>query len=121
MTPLPTINQSYAMLLQEENQRATHNSLNVGAENLAMNVKASYGSKPQNKGSKKSGDSSVICDYCHMSGHLKNKCYCIHGYPSWHKLYGKPKRKSKFLAGRTSVVANVTQTSPDVSSTLSTK
>lgn len=44
-----------------------------------------------------------------MTGHLKEKCYCIHGYPSWHKLFGKPKPKPKLLAVKNSVVANVTQ------------
>lgn len=26
-----------------------------------------------------------------MTGHTKDKCYCIHGFPSWNKLFGKPK------------------------------
>lgn len=42
-----------------------------------------------------------------MPGHMKDRCYCIHGYPTWHKLFGKPKTKPKFLASRNSVVANV--------------
>lgn len=37
--------------------------------------------------------SSLLCEFCHMTGHSKDKCFCIHGYPEWHKLYGKPKPK----------------------------
>lgn len=46
-----------------------------------------------------------------MPGHLKDNCYCIHGYPTWHKLFGKQKPKPKFLTTKGSVVANVTQSS----------
>lgn len=110
MTPVPTLSQTYAILLQEESQREVHNSVSGSVENMAMAVK-SYPAKSQNRFSqnKKSTDSSVICDYCHMTGHLKEKCYCIHGYPSWHKLFGKPKPKPKYLTPRNSVVASVTQ------------
>ncbi|KAL8113534.1 hypothetical protein AgCh_020747 [Apium graveolens] len=33
------------------------------------------------------------------NGHTKDKCYCIHGFPPWHKLYGKPKPKPRFNSG----------------------
>lgn len=116
----PSLSQSYAILLQEENQRATHNSLNVTSDNIAMSVRPQYANKSQNKGifGKKSGDPSIICDYCHMSGHLKDKCYCIYGYPNWHKLFSKPKPKPRFQTPRNSVVANVTHVSSDSSSLL---
>lgn len=111
MKPLPSLNQSYAILLQEESQREVHHSLSNNSENIAMAVKSNYPTKQPRGGQnafKKTNDSSVVCDYCHMSGHLRDKCYCIHGYPSWHKLFGKPKPKPKFLTNRNSVVANVT-------------
>ncbi|XP_074378112.1 uncharacterized protein LOC141719636 [Apium graveolens] len=74
-----------------------------------VRVKSNYSGKNQQPkfNSHKKVDSTVICDFCHMSGHLKDKCYCIHGYPSWHKLFGKPKLKPKFITARNSVVANV--------------
>lgn len=30
-----------------------------------------------------------------MSGHKKNICFSVHGYPSWHRLFGKPKSHVK--------------------------
>lgn len=42
-----------------------------------------------------------------MPGHLRDKCYCIHGFPAWHKMFGKPKPKPKLLSPRGSVVASV--------------
>lgn len=50
----------------------------------------------------------MVCDYCHMTRHLKNICYCIHGYPSWHKLFGKPKPQPRFIKEKGSLIANVT-------------
>ncbi|KAL8113535.1 hypothetical protein AgCh_020748 [Apium graveolens] len=47
--------------------------------------------------------SSLIShDYVVMAiknGHTKDKCYCIHGFSPWHKLYGKPKPKPRFNSG----------------------
>ncbi|XP_074323717.1 uncharacterized protein LOC141660627 [Apium graveolens] len=108
MNPLPTLSQAYAILLQEENQREIQHSA-LSNDNLAMAVKSNYSGKNQQPkfNSHKKVDSTVICDFCHISGHLKDKCYCIHDYPSWHKLFGKPKPKPKFITARNSVVANV--------------
>ncbi|XP_074373832.1 uncharacterized protein LOC141714199 [Apium graveolens] len=114
MKPLPSLSQSYAMLLQEESQRTSNCSL-MNTENVAMAVKSSFqGNKNQiknNYGRRSSDIAAVVCDYCHMTGHLKDKCYCIHGYPSWHKLFGKPKPKPKLLQSKSAVVANVQQVS----------
>ena len=30
-----------------------------------------------------------------MPGHAKDQCFCLHGYPEWHKLYGKSKPKPR--------------------------
>lgn len=120
MKPLPSLNQCYAMLLQEESQCEVHNSLSFTTDNVAMSVKSNFSTNQYVRGAqssvRKSNDVSVVCDYCHMSGHLKDKCYCIHGYPSWHQLFGKPKPKPKLLTPRNSVVANVIQTSTENSS-----
>lgn len=114
MNPLPTLSQCYALILQEENQRevfqSTHNS-----GNMAMSAKAfpgsshypvsgSAGLKPT-QGAKKSGvsgaNSSLYCDYCRLTGHTQDKCFCLQGYPTWHKLYGKLKLKPKYLSTST--------------------
>lgn len=112
MNPLPTLSQCYGMILQEENQREAPANVSNVSENFAMTVRPTKGQfrgKSSVSGySKKPLDASIICEFCYMSGHLKDKCYCIHGYPTWHMLYGKPKPKPKFLTAKGSVVANVT-------------
>lgn len=109
MTHLPSLNQSYGMLLQEEKQRESYD-VNSTSENMAMDVKSHSHINPQSIKNQSVGgrkNDAVVCDYFHMSGHMRDKCYCIHGYPTRHKLFGKPKPKPKFLKERNSVVASV--------------
>lgn len=47
-----------------------------------------------------------------MQGHSRDKCFCLVGYPSWHRLFGEPKPKPRSSPS----VAHVTVTpieSPD--------
>lgn len=92
MKPLPSISQCYSLLLQEENQRSMSGSA-VSSDSMAMSVKQS--SKFQGYKAKRASGDSLQCDYCHMTGHTKDTCFCIHGFPSWHKLFGKPKPKPR--------------------------
>lgn len=94
MIPLPDSSQAYAMLLQDENQRHSVNSLTMWIETTSMNARFNstvHKSKQyQNrKDNKKVND--VVCDYCNLSGHTREKCFALHGYPEWHRLYGQPK------------------------------
>lgn len=109
MKPLPTLSQAYFMLLQEENQRSSHNSQHL-LETTAMNVKVQSNKSKQNF--PKKSDNSEVCDYCHNSGHIREKCFFLHGYPDWHRLHGKPKPKLKQFGNSagTTKVANVTST-----------
>lgn len=99
MKPVPTLSQCYNMLLQEESQRDPMHLAVVTPNNVAMAVKTT---RPSNfgdnrKGAKDSGkrsvDSTLNCDYCQQPGHLRDTCFCLHGYPAWHRLHGKPKPK----------------------------
>ena len=100
ITPLPDVTQAYAMLLQDENQRNNANVTSFG-DITAMNARfnnVNSGNKNKFTGKReerKVNDSSVMCDYCHLSGHGRDKCFALHGYPDWHRLYGQPKPKVK--------------------------
>lgn len=113
MKPLPTLSQCYAILLQEETQRVSKTT--VSSERLAMSVKQNYPSKHQPaktpgviKRNFSENAKDIQCDYCHQTGHARDKCFCLHGYPQWHKMYGKPKPKPKFLQTKTTI-ANAVQ------------
>lgn len=102
MQPVPTISQALSLLLQEESQKEfAKASQSPFSESIAaMNVKYNHLEKFRNSASntgtqKKSSDTSVFCDYCQNTGHAKEKCFCLHGYPDWHRLHGKPKPKPR--------------------------
>ncbi|XP_074363351.1 uncharacterized protein LOC141703860 [Apium graveolens] len=109
MKPIPSLNQAFSLLLQEESQRDFASISNTPVtENMAMNVKFNPNFRTKginNAGQRKTSDSAFTCDYYQMTGHFRDKCFCLHGYPEWHKMYGKPKPKPrKQNAGNKSVV-----------------
>lgn len=123
MKPIPTLSQCYDVLLQDENQRDVQVVTGMNTSNVAMNVCSSLTGRFSAKGvssapnsggvMKNNSDSSVICEFCHMQGHIKDKCFCVVGYPSWHHLFGKPKPKPRLTGLQRSIVAQVVMTSND--------
>ncbi|KAH0632747.1 hypothetical protein KY284_035533 [Solanum tuberosum] len=89
MTPLPSMGQAFALLVQEEKQREIkpHNQMFAETASLAAsasgtkNFKTSYTSNT-NTNEASSSRSRLFCEYCKRSGHIKDKCYILHGYPS---------------------------------------
>ncbi|GMI87547.1 hypothetical protein HRI_002424000 [Hibiscus trionum] len=77
MKPLPTVNQAYNMLVQEEGQRQhSSGSTQILAEPTALYT--SSNSQGHNQFKKKFNG---ICDYCHIKGHRRDSCYRLIGYP----------------------------------------
>ncbi|KAH0654427.1 hypothetical protein KY289_032105 [Solanum tuberosum] len=84
----PTINQAYAMIVEDEIQHlacmtGVGEKVNPIAMQVNRNAEISYGN--QNYKGKK-------CDYCHFSGHTRENCYKLIGYPTdW-----KQRRKGNY-------------------------
>lgn len=100
MQPVPSISQAFSLLLQEESQREFAKlSQTPLTDSMALTVKYNNLSKFKSTGqpfnSQRKPVADVTCDYCHTAGHTRDKCFCLHGYPEWHKLYGKPKPKPR--------------------------
>ncbi|XP_074371895.1 uncharacterized protein LOC141712750 [Apium graveolens] len=98
MSPLPDLNQAYAMLLQDENQRSHVQPISLMPEHSAMNARFIHNNNQRKSGSfrrddRRNPDTAIECEYCHLSGHNRDKCFALHGYPEWHRLHGKPKPK----------------------------
>lgn len=121
MNPVPILSVAYSLLMQEENQReiSVNNSV---TDVVALSVKnhdnqeghtGHHTSKAgRQNNAKKSTDTFVIYEFCRMSSHTKDKCFCVHGYPPWHRLHGKPKPKPKNQI-RTAHAYNVSTNSSD--------
>lgn len=110
MNLLHDLSQAYAMLLQEENQQDSTKRHVITPEHVAMNARFSQSSNSNKskllnkRDDRKNND--VVYDYCKYTGHSKEKCFALHGYPEWHILYGQPKPKPKFNNNKKSAVTS---------------
>lgn len=71
---LPFLNESYALLLQEEEQKAcasSHFEYN-SQESTAFMVKKFGNTKSKAK---------LVCDYCKDTRHTRDSCFVLNGYP----------------------------------------
>ncbi|XP_016500189.1 uncharacterized protein LOC107818662 [Nicotiana tabacum] len=71
-TPVLTVNQAYALVIQEESQREL-GVLEVNREPLTMLAGQNQGYKAKKIG--------IVCEHYGYKGHLKENCYKIIGYP----------------------------------------
>ncbi|XP_028779846.1 uncharacterized protein LOC114736223 [Neltuma alba] len=78
MTPLPSVNQAYAMILEDESQRHIANSTTMQPiEGVAMLGKGRGRGRGRGRGS-----SPVECSHCRKKGHSKDNCFQLVGYPA---------------------------------------
>ncbi|KAH0683951.1 hypothetical protein KY290_022586 [Solanum tuberosum] len=109
MNPLPTIAQGFSILIQEEKHREVKprshltmegTSLNAhGGNQFRTNYNTQYNSNTGNRYSQQSGNFQqkgsssglrLFCDYCKKPGHIKDKCYRLHGFlPNFKFTKGK--------------------------------
>ncbi|KAL3351908.1 hypothetical protein AABB24_020142 [Solanum stoloniferum] len=104
MSPIPGVNQAYAMVVSDECQRFASNSNNMGMNSISMS-----GVDPLAMYSKSGGSTSaqvpnkfkksfgIVCEFCRCKGHTKDQCYKLIGYPPEFKS----KRKAVNGAGNT--------------------
>ncbi|KAK9070135.1 hypothetical protein SSX86_010535 [Deinandra increscens subsp. villosa] len=78
MSPFPSINQAYALLIHDEKQREIHSTPQFFPDSsLNVNNVASQSlgfTKPDAK-------KNVVCTNCKKAGHTVNKCYRLIGFP----------------------------------------
>ncbi|XP_019257850.1 PREDICTED: uncharacterized protein LOC109236082 [Nicotiana attenuata] len=105
---IPTVNQAYAMILQDESQKiiAGNSSYVPDSSDLTTLYSSKVGQKMKKnynlecdycnmKGHTKDNCYKLLrCEYCNMKGHLKTNCYKLNGYPADFK----PKRKANMTS-----------------------
>jgi len=83
MSPLPSLGQTYSLLIQEERQRQVKNAGHFLSDSASFNAGAQkvvyQPSQKKNEGRK---NSQYFCEYCKRQGHTMEKCYKLHGYPN---------------------------------------
>lgn len=116
MQLVPSVNQAYAMINQDESQKVVAGTSRMMDEYMDPTAMFTSRSGNGNRKQKKSYNSNSYCEFCHMKGHLRVDCYKLVKCDSFHKtghvmddyyrLHGYPDdfkgtRKANAVAGNT--------------------
>ncbi|KAF7842363.1 uncharacterized protein G2W53_004661 [Senna tora] len=87
LTPLPSINKAYAMVVSDESQRQINLTYSANSEgSSAMMAKVFQGKNDGTNFKKRDlSKKDKYCDHCKVNGHTRETCFKIHGYPEWFK------------------------------------
>ncbi|KAF7814664.1 metal tolerance protein C4 isoform X2 [Senna tora] len=90
LDPLPSVNKAYSMVMRVEKQRQINMGILNGNENVvALMTNAYQGKNERDKGGfnkkKEQSKRDKYCEHCRTTGHTKDTCFKIHGYPDWFK------------------------------------
>ncbi|XP_010255108.1 PREDICTED: uncharacterized protein LOC104595868 [Nelumbo nucifera] len=97
--PLPSLNKTYSLILQEERHQ-TLMSLRgpVNPEAVALNASSQTNNRGNSGASSNTtlGRSKYRCDYYKRQGHTKDRCYELNGYPAgWEKGHSNRRSEKK--------------------------
>lgn len=90
INPFPTMAQTFSILVQEEKQREVKSPSKFTLDSTVIhergdtssNFKTNYTPNRNTVGTRKPlNKSNLFCDYCKRTGHIKEKCYKLHGFP----------------------------------------
>ena len=84
--PLPSLDEAYSVLLQDEDSKHTTRVLDDRAETMAHAVRTSAGvSSASSRGQFVSREErmKLLCSSCGRKGHLATNCFRSLGYPDW--------------------------------------
>ncbi|XP_061351894.1 uncharacterized protein LOC133296862 [Gastrolobium bilobum] len=92
MEPLPQLSRIFSLVLQEEKQRQITCPLPVLPDSPLLNSASAVASSPIPGSAPMAAISSAPfrrsrpqCTYCHNSGHTREKCFKLHGFPPGYK------------------------------------
>ncbi|KAL2246003.1 UNVERIFIED_CONTAM: Retrovirus-related Pol polyprotein from transposon TNT 1-94 [Sesamum indicum] len=110
MDPLPNVSRAYSMVLRVEKQREvtlgqSHNSQQMAMPVFKRNENQRFLGKKRNLVDKR----TQVCKECGKTGHLKEVCFEIYGYPEWYKSLMEQRKKGGFTANRTAAVIDPAQ------------
>ncbi|KAL0398048.1 UNVERIFIED_CONTAM: hypothetical protein Scaly_0253200 [Sesamum calycinum] len=97
MDPLPVVDKAYSLVLRVESQRQGQMHIeeaNTNAALLAKNMDVTRDVKQFQKKKTFVDKKNQFCDHCNKSGHSRNACFKLHGYPEWFKEYSEQRKKN---------------------------
>ncbi|KAG8384023.1 hypothetical protein BUALT_Bualt04G0075000 [Buddleja alternifolia] len=101
--PLPSIEEAYALACTEEKQQQAYSKGTIEA--AAFNIKSSSW---RGKGRDQNGRNRPKCDHCDRTGHTKDRCFELIGYPpDWqNKNQSNKSRRGVYVVGTEAATDN---------------
>ncbi|KAL0318781.1 UNVERIFIED_CONTAM: hypothetical protein Sangu_2034300 [Sesamum angustifolium] len=97
MDPLPVVDKAYSLVFRVESQRQGQMHIeeaNTNAALLAKNMDVTREVKQFQKKKTFVDKKNQFCVHCNKSGHSRNACFKLHGYPEWFKEYSEQRKKN---------------------------
>lgn len=103
--PIPELESCYALVRRESVRRTTMAKESEEVEPAAMATRNRYNQKGtfQRHSKTEVDKSSLKCTHCNQSGHTKDFCFELVGYPDWWDQHLERKKDSKRNSGATMV------------------
>ncbi|KAL0373882.1 UNVERIFIED_CONTAM: Retrovirus-related Pol polyprotein from transposon RE1 [Sesamum radiatum] len=101
--PLPDVAKAYSMVLREERQREVSTTFSSSVPTIAMQVQGfqnGNGTRGQWKRRTAQEKKGQLCTHCGKTGHFKESCFEIHGYPEWYKTLVDQRKKGGIGANK---------------------
>ncbi|KAG8633659.1 hypothetical protein MANES_18G130533v8 [Manihot esculenta] len=113
LDPLPSASKAYGMVQNVEKQKEIQVTFPESSDiTTVMAAQRFNNSRRQFSGDSKFNSKNKAdryCDFCQTSGHLKEKCFKLYGYPDWFSDFKKQKYGAK---SNNTVAFNVIAESP---------
>ncbi|KAL0444024.1 UNVERIFIED_CONTAM: hypothetical protein Slati_2125100 [Sesamum latifolium] len=101
MEPLPSIGKAYSMTLRLEKKREVHSNFPSSWPEGAMNARTWGRGRPlAARTTDRRDKNSLFCDHCKRTGHTRETCFKIPGFPEWYKGLTEQRRKGPTAQGR---------------------
>ncbi|KAL2248611.1 UNVERIFIED_CONTAM: Retrovirus-related Pol polyprotein from transposon RE1 [Sesamum indicum] len=101
MDPVPGVSKAYAMILRVEKEKEEPPNT---SQIMAMQVYK----RPEFQKKKSFADKrNQVCKQCGKSGHLKEVCFEIYGYPDWYKTLVDQRKKSGTMNNKLTAAAQI--------------
>ncbi|KAL1192575.1 hypothetical protein V5N11_020678 [Cardamine amara subsp. amara] len=80
--PLPTLDEAYNAVSQDEESKATSRIFEERTEGVSFAIQSQFRNKNNGEARNKSAG-SVVCATCGRTGHVADQCFRKIGYPAW--------------------------------------
>ncbi|KAF7802282.1 uncharacterized protein G2W53_041393 [Senna tora] len=86
LDPLPQVDRALAMVISAESEQEvtmTYSALGVEASAMVVKGQNSFRSDADKK--RDAAKKDRVCNHCNVTGHTRETCFKLHGYPEWYK------------------------------------